>query len=230
MKLCSKCHSPGDFSPSKSARDGLASWCKKCVAQDQRDRRARDPEKAKAAQRRWYANHIEEMRARDKIRFQNPLRKQFAYDSNKRRRLNHPEEVRAYGRAYKRVWRVVRSESSREIERIWKDENRDKLSLYSKRWRARNPEKVTAANASRRARLKAAPGAYTASDVRDCLVTQGARCFYCLASLADGYHVDHMTPLARGGSNGPENIVCSCPTCNSKKYTRTAAEFILGVP
>jgi 5-methylcytosine-specific restriction endonuclease McrA len=56
---------------------------------------------------------------------------------------------------------------------------------------------------------------------------QGERCFYCLASLIDGYQVDHMTPLARGGSNAADNIVCACPDCNRRKGQKTAAEFIL---
>lgn len=39
--------------------------------------------------------------------------------------------------------------------------------------------------------------------------------------------VDHRTPIARGGSNGIENLVPACNSCNSKKGTRTEPEFRL---
>jgi 5-methylcytosine-specific restriction endonuclease McrA len=44
--------------------------------------------------------------------------------------------------------------------------------------------------------------------------------------LSKGYHVDHMTPLSRGGSNGPENLVCACRRCNLSKHNKTVPEFL----
>jgi len=40
------------------------------------------------------------------------------------------------------------------------------------------------------------------------------------------FHVDHKTPLTRGGNNSPENLCCACPSCNFRKGTKTAEEFI----
>jgi 5-methylcytosine-specific restriction endonuclease McrA len=40
------------------------------------------------------------------------------------------------------------------------------------------------------------------------------------------FHVDHKTPLSRGGSNWPSNIVCACAECNMKKNAKTAEEFL----
>lgn len=37
---------------------------------------------------------------------------------------------------------------------------------------------------------------------------------------------DRVIPLSRGGSNFIENIVPACGSCNSRKGTRTADEFI----
>lgn len=39
------------------------------------------------------------------------------------------------------------------------------------------------------------------------------------------YHVDHVIPLVQGGSNGPENLVISCPLCNVSKGGRLPQEF-----
>jgi 5-methylcytosine-specific restriction endonuclease McrA len=34
-----------------------------------------------------------------------------------------------------------------------------------------------------------------------------------------------VVPLSRGGTNGPENIVCSCPACNHKKSDKHPMDF-----
>lgn len=49
-------------------------------------------------------------------------------------------------------------------------------------------------------------------------------CFWCDRSL-EKYHVDHVTPLAKGGTNYPNNIVCSCPRCNLKKSDKLPEVF-----
>lgn len=69
-------------------------------------------------------------------------------------------------------------------------------------------------------------GSHTAADVALLYKDQDGRCLYCGCSIAAGYHVDHMIPIARGGSNDPENLALACPGCNLSKGARTAAEFI----
>lgn len=52
---------------------------------------------------------------------------------------------------------------------------------------------------------------------------QRGKCHWCGIALGDDYHVDHVIPLVKGGSNGPENIVCSCPPCNLRKGAKIVA-------
>ncbi|WP_371930116.1 HNH endonuclease [Bradyrhizobium sp. CCGUVB1N3] len=59
---------------------------------------------------------------------------------------------------------------------------------------------------------------------------QDGHCFYCAADLsATAWTVDHLIPLIRGGSDGPENIVVACPSCNFRKADRTPEEFAAGI-
>jgi 5-methylcytosine-specific restriction endonuclease McrA len=53
------------------------------------------------------------------------------------------------------------------------------------------------------------------------------KCHYCAISLErDGtWHVEHMTPVSRGGSSEMDNLVASCVPCNVSKGTKTASEF-----
>lgn len=52
----------------------------------------------------------------------------------------------------------------------------------------------------------------------------GHRCTYCGRhvsqldpELSEYIHVDHIVPVARGGTDDLENLVCSCSTCNLGK-------------
>ena len=38
--------------------------------------------------------------------------------------------------------------------------------------------------------------------------------------------MDHMVPVARGGTNWPSNLCCACGVCNQAKRTKTAEEFL----
>jgi len=47
-------------------------------------------------------------------------------------------------------------------------------------------------------------------------------CAYCGTNGATAeLHIDHIVPVARGGSNHPGNLTVSCRACNSKKRTDT---------
>jgi 5-methylcytosine-specific restriction endonuclease McrA len=54
------------------------------------------------------------------------------------------------------------------------------------------------------------------------------RCFYCHDELKieGGWHLEHMIPISRGGSDDLDNLVPSCQTCNLSKHSRTAKEFL----
>lgn len=55
------------------------------------------------------------------------------------------------------------------------------------------------------------------------------RCWYCGDSLnvsgKQSYEIDHVIPVASGGTNDPSNLVASCRSCNGKKADMTLKEF-----
>jgi 5-methylcytosine-specific restriction endonuclease McrA len=46
----------------------------------------------------------------------------------------------------------------------------------------------------------------------------GGRCWMCGSPEADT--LDHVIPLARGGTNWPANLRPACRSCNSRKHAR----------
>ena len=99
---------------------------------------------------------------------------------------------------------------------------------WSKRWRANHKEYISARNRGTKARRKGAIGTHTAADIKAQYARQKGKCYYCHARVGDTYHVDHVVPLARGGSNWPENLVISCPTCNMQKRDKLPHEWVQG--
>jgi len=71
---------------------------------------------------------------------------------------------------------------------------------------------------NRRSRLMGAEGTHTAADVRVQYDRQRGLCRWCGRRVTWAEkQVDHVMPLALGGSNGPENLAIACLRCNSSK-------------
>lgn len=94
------------------------------------------------------------------------------------------------------------------------------------RWAKKFPEKRREVNNRRRARKYASADHYKASDISDILTKQKGKCAYCRVRLSEVVrHIDHIVPLAAGGSNGRRNIQILCQPCNQSKSDRDPIVF-----
>lgn len=116
-------------------------------------------------------------------------------------------------------------ESENARSQAWRLENLDRSRSRVREWLASNPEKRTHHKRTRRALECGAEGQHTMEDVLDILESQNWFCMACPADLKDGYHVDHIVPLTRGGSNWPSNLQGLCPACNLSKGDRLMSEW-----
>ena len=78
----------------------------------------------------------------------------------------------------------------------------------------------------KRARQRAAAAGYkgphfTGSEWLALILECGGRCLRCGTKPAEGLTVDHIVPLALGGSNTIDNIQPLCSTCNGIKGCET---------
>lgn len=106
--------------------------------------------------------------------------------------------------------------------------NRERRIVEIHEYQRLHPEVKIAYRHRYRARKHQASGCHTFADLVAIFETQGGKCFYCkrqLASRQEG-HFDHVTPLSRGGSDAPDNIVFACPECNWRKHARAPDELI----
>ena len=127
----------------------------------------------------------------DHVREQNRIRSREVYESRK---------------PYMAAWIVANAERLRAYYRA-RDASASEEQREKRRVHVRN----------RRARKRGNGGKHTAAQIRGLLVRQRHKCPFCSANLKQGYHADHIMPLALGGSNDIRNIQLLCPTCNDSK-------------
>lgn len=128
----------------------------------------------------------------------------------KQYRDNNPDKIREFRRTY----RVNNPDKARDRDRKY---HLDLMRI--------NPDRVRAYRQNRRARKLQNGGNHTAADIQAQYKSQRGKCWWCGKKVGDKYHVDHRVPLARGGSNAPENLVIACPKCNLSKGARLPHEW-----
>lgn len=176
-------------------------------------------------------------------------------NTRKRKYETHADKLRAYRERdreahnrKRREWRAANLEKARAIARQCyaknkyktkrtKEQEREKTRLR----RIRFPEAVRASarrswrkNIERnRARRKAnthrrrnAPGKFTADDVLTLFRCQRGKCASCELKLSSEYHVDHITPISKGGTHNSKNLQLLCRSCNLSKGAKLPEEFM----
>ena len=161
-------------------------------------------------------------------------------DYRRRRHDASPTEIDAYFARYRESHREAIRESGRgyysrtterhaERTRQYRQKNRDKVEAQIKRWREEHPELVfdqwRASAHARRARAHASHGHHTAADIAAQRQRQHGRCYWCHEKTGRSYHADHVIPLALDGSDGPENLVIACASCNHSKGAKHPMEW-----
>lgn len=117
------------------------------------------------------------------------------------------------------------SQESRIKDARYRTTHRQEARERNKKWSAANPVVKRALRENYRAR-KAAGGEHTAADIRLLMKSQQGLCWWCGKPVdPKKYHVDHRIPLSRGGSNNPDNLCITCPTCNLSKNDKLPYEW-----
>ena len=127
----------------------------------------------------------------------------------------HREEILLYRKKYYDTHKEESKEYYQNNRHVWK--KHQVSSVYKEYQRVYQSQ--------RRKDLKDR-GSYFPKDIKDLYVSQGGSCYYCRVDIETGYHIEHMTPLGRGGRNDISNICLACVPCNLQKHTKTAEEFM----
>lgn len=129
----------------------------------------------------------------------------------------------------KMQWHRENRERSVQNSRDWHANNKDRDRDYREKYRKENPEVMRHHERNRRARINSAEGSHSFSDIELMLVKQKEKCAFCQSRLIKSgdkkYHIDHIMPLSKGGSNWPGNLQLLCKKCNLSKHAKDPFEF-----
>jgi len=111
------------------------------------------------------------------------------------------------------------------IIRERKQARKEQIAKYNREWRKTNSGYMMAHKRRRRALILTSAGHHTEKDIENLYRQQQGKCCYCKCDLNNVFHVDHIVPLSRGGSNGVSNIAIACPFCNQSKGNKLLSEW-----
>lgn len=212
------------FYRDKQRNDGLSAYCKDCRKRMSREYVTNNPEKVRESSRRTRQKYPDRIRAR-RIMFR-LRRPEYSRERSAKMRQEHPEEYRAYQRQWQNARNRANPERMRNLSQAWRDANPEKSIEVQRRYAKKHPDKVRSNHAQRRARELNAEGSHAAEDITAQYRRQKGKCYWCGVRIKDNkYHVDHIIPLARGGTNDPSNLVVACPKCNLSKSDKLPHEW-----
>ncbi len=103
---------------------------------------------------------------------------------------------------------------------------RNALETLCKRDRRRAYSRNSDGRQRRQERIRSSKEpSYTPGDIELLREIQNYACYYCGTSIHENRDVEHLVPLSRGGSNGFDNIVLACRSCNREKYLWTERQY-----
>lgn len=144
---------------------------------------------------------------------------------------------------------IENKERENANSRTYYARNKDRRQRQGKEYRANNPDDVRMGNARWRhanpsyasqhrldnapkyrvyrenRRAREANGVLSRNIVERLYERQRGMCACCSVALGDRYHLDHVIPLSRGGSNTDDNVQLLLDKCNARKGSRLPTEI-----
>jgi len=140
-------------------------------------------------------------------------------------RLANPGKVKATNTA----WNKANIEKMKVANAAYLLANPEKAKARKAnrtKWQKENPEKTRIHRQNRRSRKLENGGKLSQGLAEKLFKLQKGTCPCCNQPLGDNYHLDHITPLSKGGANTDENIQLLRQTCNNQKYNKDPIDFM----
>lgn len=184
-------------------------FCKRCQAETERGAHGRCKPCARKNASEWQRANPERAKAR-----------QAAWcAANPDRKKEHGAE-----------WRAANKQRKLELNRNWYERNREEIRKKAREmdrvWYAENNEKARLIYQNKRAKRRAA-GVLSLEITKTLMRLQKGKCACgCKQPLGNDYHIDHIMPIALGGSNTDDNVQLLRSKCNLQKGAKHPINFM----
>lgn len=162
-------------------------------------------EKCRASDAAYRAANRDKLRAKDRAYYQRNVQSMKEKSAN---------------------WRARNGERMKELAAAWRREHPERMTASRRKWNAANPHKNRIYRQNRR-RLEGQSGKKISSDAVPRLYKlQKGRCACCGKKLGTKFHLDHIMPLALGGSHEDSNLQLLTQRCNNQKRAKHPVDFM----
>jgi 5-methylcytosine-specific restriction endonuclease McrA len=140
------------------------------------------------------------------------------------------------------AWKKANVERIKIVDAQWVKNNPEKVAATKKRyaerhpdrrkkskaaWQSANKDRMLAHGHNRRAKIKSVGGKISLTLKDSLYKLQKGKCACCKEDLSKKKpHLDHIMPIARGGSNTDENMQLLCSSCNQSKNAKHPIDFM----
>ena len=211
--LCRKCYDK------KYRRDKILEYAKSYYLKNHEERKAsrrkyyhENSEKEKAKHRKYYLENKEKIKVYDKKYYLENLEKIKAYNQE-----NSEKHKAFYRKYYLENKRNIKAASKK-----YRKENPEKVKAIGKKYRLENPGKTREHKIKRRGYGTPKNGILDKVITENILKYGEIVCEKCKEKCPNNFHIDHIRPVSKGGSNDYDNLQILCADCNHKKFTKTA--------
>lgn len=194
---------------------------KESVAERIRAQRLANPEKYAAMNARWRKANPKKVAAITAAYY--AANRQKSIDKARAWQRDNPERVKARNAA---AYLQQDRDERNAAHAAWCAANPEKRNAWRDAWTAANPGKKRAYHINRKVRKKAGDGSLSPEIANKLLILQKGKCACCNKSLSDGYHLDHIMPLALGGLNVDGNMQLLTPRCNMHKSKKHPVDYM----
>ena len=238
-KICSKC---GEDKPLEeyykevACKDGRRPDCKECNNFKSKKYNSKNSQNIKASKKSYYKINIEEKLDWQKQYYE--LNKSIILDYQKQQYNFNKEPKLEYQKQYYDLNKYKVAEQHKEYRKT----NKQKISEYQEQYYSSNKEKIykqkrqylksemgkaakARAGHNRRTKEKDTTNDLSAIQWNIILQLQNYQCIGEVCGHKYFYEVDptrdHIVPVENGGGLTFNNVQALCPSCNSKKHTKT---------
>jgi 5-methylcytosine-specific restriction endonuclease McrA len=194
--------------------------CKACFG-IRRDKYQRlNADKLSKARKKWVENNVDKVRANRRRHYEENRERLIAEQIERDKKRGEPRLAK------RRIWVKKNRDKVREAQRRSDLRHRDARVAYKSKWLKENSERTRVYARNRRARKQAAGGSHSVDDIRNIREVQRDKCAACRCNLKSKGEVDHIIPLARGGTNDAGNLQLLCRPCNRRKHAKDPETFM----